>query len=204
MSLVITDIGITKVSVPAGGSVAVYTQGRASVNRILTELPSGYNELTPLGVVISGQSVFGPYTNGTTIVIENKTLQYVYYEVGTAPTVQQGRLATFQQVAPGTLNATGTLTGELCLTGIVTSTTAAAVTATLDTGAALDVKSTWNVNDAFMWSVINTGATNAFTVAAAASGHTLVGSGAVSASSSGLFMTRKTASATFVTYRIGS
>jgi hypothetical protein len=204
MSLVITDIGITKVSVPAGGSVAVYTQGRASVGRILTELPSGYNELTSLGVVINGQSVFGPYTNGTTIVIENKTLQSVYYEVGTAPTVQQGRLGTFQQVAPGTLNATGTLTGELCLTGIVTSTTAAAVTATLDTGAALDVKSTWNVNDAFMWSVINTGATNAFTVAAAASGHTLVGSGAVAASNSGLFMTRKTASATFVTYRIGS
>ncbi|MFM7468516.1 MAG: hypothetical protein ACKO37_03325 [Vampirovibrionales bacterium] len=202
MSLVITDIGTARAVVPAGGSVAVYTQGRASVGRILTELASPLAELTPIGVVTNGQTVFGPFTNGTTIVIENKTLNPVYYEVGTAPVVQQGRLLTTVQVDPATLNATGTLTGQLCLTGLVTSTTAAAVTGTLDTGAALDVKSTWGINDAFIFTVINTGATNAFTVAAAASGHTLVGSGTVAASSSGRFMTRKTAANTFVTYRL--
>jgi hypothetical protein len=195
--------GLISIVVPASNSIAVYTQGQATVFR-LSSATNFSSEAVLLGTVINGQTVFGPFTVATTIGLDNKTFNPVYYEVGTAPTVQQGRLGTFQQVAPGTLNATGTLTGELCLTGIVTSTTAAAVTATLDTGAALDVKSTWNVNDAFMWSVINTGATNAFTVAAAASGHTLVGGGAVSASSSGLFMTRKTASATFVTYRIGS
>jgi hypothetical protein len=204
MSFVLSpNAGMISVVVQASSSIAVYTQGQATVFRLSgsTNFP---NETVLLGTVINGQTVFGPFTVTTTIGIDNKTFNPVYYEVGTAPTVQQGRLGTFQQVAPGTLNATGTLTGELCLTGIVTSTTAAAVTATLDTGAALDVKSTWNVNDAFMWSVINTGATNAFTVAAAASGHTLVGSGTVAANNSGLFMTRKTASATFVTYRIGS
>jgi hypothetical protein len=58
------------------------------------------------------------------------------------------------------------------------------------------------VDEAFDWYVINTGATNAFTVAAG-TGHTLVGSGTVALSSSGAFRTRKTAANTFVTYRIG-
>jgi hypothetical protein len=85
----------------------------------------------------------------------------------------------------------------------VTSTTAAAVTATLDTGAIWDLASQWAVNDSFDWAVINTGGSNTFTVTAAASGHTLVGSGAVANTTSGQFRTRKTAADTFVTYRLG-
>jgi hypothetical protein len=107
------------------------------------------------------------------------------------------------QSAPGTLNATGTLTAALIRGGIVTSTTASAVTATLDTGAVMDGAVRMAVNDAFTWSAINTGGANAFTVTAAATGHTIVGAGAVAANSSGLFLTRKTAADTFVTYRIG-
>jgi hypothetical protein len=77
------------------------------------------------------------------------------------------------------------------------------VTATLDTGATVELASNWAVNDSFDWAVINTGGANSFVVTAAASGHTVVGSGTVAASSSGQFRTRKTATDTFVTYRLG-
>jgi hypothetical protein len=75
------------------------------------------------------------------------------------------------------------------------------VVATLDTGAIMDAAGTFAVNDAFFWSAINTGS-NSFTVTAAASGHTVVGAGAVASATSGRFMTRKTAANTFVSYRI--
>lgn len=202
MSNVVLEGGTATVSVPAGGSIAVFSQGVATISRNLATA-NFPNRVTPIGQVLANtQVVFGPYTNATEIVIEANGGFEVLYEVGTAPQVQQFRLLSPVQVAPGALNATGTLTGELCLTGIVTSTTAAAVAATLDTGAALDVKSTWNVNDSFDWTVINTGGSNAFTVTAS-SGHTVVGSGTVAASSSAQFRTRKTAAATFVTYRLG-
>jgi hypothetical protein len=105
------------------------------------------------------------------------------------------------QSAPGTLNATGTLTAALILGGIVTSTTASAVTATLDTGAVMDAVTDMAADDGFLWAAINTGGSNAFTVTAS-SGHTIVGAGAVTASTSGRFLTRKTAADTFVTYRL--
>jgi uncharacterized protein YaiE (UPF0345 family) len=104
------------------------------------------------------------------------------------------------QAAPGTLNATGTLTATLLTSGIITSTTASAVTATLATGAALDAAVRMAVDDAFDWAVINTGP-NTFTVAAS-SGHTIVGAAAVATSTSARFRTRKTAANTFVTYRL--
>lgn len=204
MSLVLPSGGPVTVAIPANESIAVYTQGRALVyqkNIVSSSFPS---ESVLLGTVINGQTIFGPYTTGATIDLYNKTPLPVYYEVGTAPRVSQARLVTIAGFSVGTLNATGTLTAELCLTGVVTSTTAAAVTATLDTGAQMELKGSYNVGDGFYWSAINTGATNAFTVTAAASGHTLVGSGTVAASNSGSFLTVKTATDTFVTYRVAS
>ena len=59
------------------------------------------------------------------------------------------------------------------------------------------------IGDAIDWSVITTGA-NAFTVTAAASGHTLVGNMVVAAGKAGLFRTRKTAAATYVTYSLAN
>jgi hypothetical protein len=194
--------GLVTVTVPAGGSIAVFSQGQVMVSRNLgsANFP---NRVVPIGTVAPNtQVVFGPFTPATEIILDAIGGFNALYEVGTAPQVQQFRLLSPVQVAPGTLDATGALTAQLCLTGIVTSTTAAAVTATLDTGVAMDPKSLWNINDSFDWSVINTGATNAFTVTAAA-GHTLVGSGTVALSSSAQFRTRKTAAATFVTYRLG-
>lgn len=203
MSNILAEQGTVVVPVPASGSIAVFSQGTVTVSRNLATANFPTRVVFVGTVAPNTQSVFGPFTNATEIVLDASGGLEVLYEVGTAPQVQQFRLLSPVQVAPGALNATATLTGELCLTGIVTSTTAAAVTATLDTGAALDPKSLWNVNDSFDWAVINTGATNAFTVTAAASGHTLIGSGTVALSSSAQFRTRKTAAQTFVTYRLG-
>lgn len=112
------------------------------------------------------------------------------------------------QGAPGTLDATGTLTAALLATGIVTSSAASAVVATVDTGTAMDTAfaATVAIGEAFDWSAINTHATNAFTVTAATD-HTLVGSGVVDTDAvgggSGRFRSRRTAANTWVTYRIG-
>lgn len=123
----------------------------------------------------------------------------------TVPEMQDSGTLVVRQGAPGTLNATGTLTAALLQTGIVTSTTAAVVTATLDTGTLMDT--TFNAGDApllagegFAWSVINTGPST-FTVTAAA-GHTVVGAGAVATATSARFFTRRTAANTYITYRL--
>lgn len=102
---------------------------------------------------------------------------------------------------PVAVNATATLTIAQLLSGIITSTTAAAVTGTLPTGTLSDAAGETEIGEGFEWAVINTGGTNAFTVQAGTD-HTLVGSGAVAANTSGRFVTRKTAANTFVTYRV--
>lgn len=106
------------------------------------------------------------------------------------------------QGAAGVLNSTGTLTAALIAAGIVTSTTAAGVTATVDTGTAMDtaLAATYAIGEGFEWSAIATGA-NAFTVTAA-SAHTLVGSGVVATVTSGRFYSQRTAANTWVTTRL--
>jgi hypothetical protein len=187
------------VVIPSTESIAVYTRGTATVYQkvITNNFPARKNKI---GTVINGQTVFGAYANGATLEI-NAGASPVYYQVGASPVVTERKGLRLQE-APGVLNATGTLTAALILSGVVTSSTAAAVTATLDTGAIMDASGEHDIGDSFDWSAINTGGANAFTVTAS-SGHTVVGAGAVAANSSGLFRTRKTAADTFITYRIG-
>lgn len=145
----------------------------------------------------SGGNVTTAFSAATVVIIAAGA-QAVFYNQGTDATVyERGNY----QPTPGTLNATGTLTIALIQGGIVTSTTAAAVTATLDTGTVCDAGLTMAVDESFDWTAINTGGSNAFTVTAA-TGHTIVGTAAVSANTSGRFRTRKTAANTFVTYRL--
>lgn len=187
------------ITIPATESIAVYSKGPSKVYRKVG-YPDMPESLSFLGVVEDEQTIFGAYASGATIVIEAGP-SGAEYSVGTAPetdTVLQSGI----QGAPGALDATGTLTAALISGRIVTSSTAAAVTATLDTGAITDAALDMAIGDSFDWAAINTGGANAFTVTASA-GHTIVGAGAVAASSSGLFRTRKTAADTFVTYRIG-
>ena len=197
MNIVYPNGTSVEITVPATESIAVYTKGSAVVKRIVgyPNVPSTESEL---GTVTGGQTVFGAYASGATIVIEAGASE-VYYEVGVAPTVPQASFGA--QGTPVAVDVTGAVSATAMLGGIVTSTTAAAVAGTIPTGTVMDAASEFAVNDSFDWSVIATGA-NAFTVTAAAD-HTIVGAAAVATATSGLFRTRKTAANTFVTYRIG-
>lgn len=182
-------------TVSASNKLATYSAAAYSVDKQV-----GYpNFPTTTNNVFSGSgnNVTSAFSAATVVTITAGS-QGVTYNQGTDATVYEREKA---QPAPGTLNATGTLTIALIQGGIVTSTTAAAVAATLDTGTICDAGLTIAVDESFDWSAINTGGSNAFTVTAS-TGHTIVGAGAVAASTSGRFRTRKTAANTFVTYRL--
>lgn len=186
-------------TVAASDKIATFSTGDYSVTQtvVFPNIPDSDDVL----FTGSGANTTAAFSAATTVTIRAGDAP-LYYSTGTGPVVtERANLQTYQG-APGTLDATGTLTAALILGGIVTSTTAAAVTATLDTGTVMDTVIDVDANDGFFWSAINTGGTNAFTVTAAASGHTIVGAGAVAASSSGRFLTRRTAANTWVTYRI--
>jgi hypothetical protein len=191
--------GTATFTVPAGEKVAVQAYSPASVFQEVgyPNFPESQDLLT---VVENTTYVSAAFTNATSVTIQAGA-SGALYAVGTDPVVSDD--GKFQlQGTPGVLNATGALTAAMILSGIVTSTTAAAVAGTLPTGAVLDAASEFAIGDSFDWSVIATGA-NAFTVTAAATGHTIVGTGAVATVTSGAWRTRKTADETFVSYRIG-
>ena len=191
--------GTAVVTVPAGEKIAVQAYSPASVFQEVgyPNFPESQDLLT---VVENTTYVSAAFTNATNVTIQAGA-SGATYAVGTDPVVSDD--GKFQlQGTPGVLNATGALTAAMILSGIVTSTTAAAVAGTLPTGAVLDAASEFAIGDSFDWSVIATGA-NAFTVTAAATGHTIVGTGAVATVTSGAWRTRKTAAETFVSYRIG-
>ena len=190
--------GTATVTVPAAESIAVQSYSATSVFQEVG-YPNFPETQDLLGVVENETTVFGPYAAGATIVIQAGA-SGATYAVGTDPVISDsGKYQT--QDTPGVLNATGTITPAMILSGILTSTTAAAVAGTLPTGAVLDAASEFAVGDSFDWSVIATGA-NAFTVTAAATGHTVVGTGAVATVTSAAWRTRKTAADTFVSYRL--
>lgn len=198
MSQIIYNQGTAVVSVPAGGSVAVYTRDTATIKQLVVT-PNQPPSYGVIGVSLPGvQLIVGPFANATTLEIGGSAGE-TYYSVGTAPAITELQAAQVQ-AAPVALNATGALTSAAILGGLVTSTTGAAVAGTLPTGAVLDAASTLAIGDSFDWSVIATGA-NAFTVTAAAN-HTIVGTAVVATVTSGLFRTVKTAAGTFVTYRL--
>jgi hypothetical protein len=198
-SKVVYRFGSVTVPLLAGESIAVFTKGYANVSQVIG-YPNHPDTVNLLGVVNNGETVFGPYSAGAQIVIDAGP-QGALYESGTAPVVTGARDWQIQN-APVALDATGALTSAAILGGLVTSTTVAAVTGTLPTGTVLDAADTALIaTDSFDWSVVNTGATNAFTVAVA-TGHTIVGSATVALSTSARFRTRKTATATYVTYRL--
>jgi hypothetical protein len=177
-------------TVLSGSRVACYSTAFYTVTQILA---TGVRVLLFTGA--------GPFTSATfatsvTIEVSGGTNSQVFYSVGTAAFIPEYPT----QPVPGTLNATGTLTAALCFGGIVTTTSAAAVTATLDTGTIFDAAATFAINDFVDWVVINTGP-NAFTVTASA-GHTIVGAAAVATLTSVRFRTVKTAANTFVSYRM--
>ncbi len=197
-----TPSGINVVSVPASGKLAVLSPGGACVSQWVN-FPTLPAKKSLVGYAAPGvQFVTSAFTSAATLTIDAYGFD-VWYEVGTAPVVQLDQIASGTMptaAAAGTLNATGTLTAALMLGQVVTSSTAAAVTATLDTGAILDAATSFNIGDWFEFIVVNTGGANAFTVTTA-TGWTLVGAMAVAANTSGRFRVAKTAAATFTCWR---
>jgi len=189
--------GKATIAVPAGAKVAVLSNGPVTISKVVG-YPNVPSTTDILSSISSGRATTAAFAAAGTAVIESGGAD-VIYEVGTDAVVKEGRL----QGTPGVLNATGALTSAMLLSGIVTSTTAAAVAATIPTGAVLDAATSFEVDEYFDWSVITTGA-NALTVTAAASGHTVVGNMVVAAGKAGHFRTRKTAADTFVTYSLSN
>lgn len=185
------------ITIPAAALIATFSSQQYQV----VQLVGFTNEPNQPLVLFSGTGYYtsSAFTNGATVqVLAGASV--ATYNVGTNAVV--GVASGFPtQGTPGALNATGALTTALLLTRIVTSSTAAAVAGTLDTGTVTDAALTMAIGDSFNWALVNTGP-NTFTVTAS-SGHTIVGAGAVLTAISGQFRTRKTAAATFVTYRIG-
>lgn len=199
-NLIVYPRGSKTVVLLANESIAVQCVGKCAVSRVVG-YPNMPNSKSLLGTVNNGETVFGPYTSGATIVIEPGAAPAAY-ETGLDPVVLAQR-ASQTQGTPGVLNATGALTAAMMLAGIVTSTTAAAVAGTVPTGTVMDTElDNMQIGSGFDWSVIATGA-NAFTVTAAA-GHTLVGNMVVASGKAGLFRTRKTAVQTYVTYSLSN
>ncbi len=210
-SIVVYPNGSAEVTIPAGESIAVATQGIATVSRELG-YPNFPATVSVLGTVSNTQTVFGAYASGAVIIIEAGAAQ-VLYEVGSAPQVMS-RLDSQVQVAPIARTVSATLTVTELLNGIIVGTHAVGAEQqyTLPTGTLLDAASEFAVNDSFDWSLINQSAAAADLIAiVAGADHTIVGGQVVQSShattgglygASGRFRTRKTAANTFVTYRI--
>lgn len=197
-SQIVYPNGSKSVTLAANESISVHSVGVCKVYRLIG-YPNYPAKRSLLGTVSNTETVFGPYTTGATIIIEPGATAAAY-EIGLDPVVLSQRTAQ-SQGTPGVLNATGALTAAMMLAGIVTSTTAAAVAGTVPTGTVMDTElDGMQIGQSFDWSLINTGG-NTFTVTAA-TGHTLVGVAAVITVTSGCFRTRKTAAATYVTYRL--
>lgn len=201
MSRIIYPGAAVTLTVPTSAKVALFSEGRYELTQVVL-YPSQPQSVSVLAAVNSGAYTTSAFSAAAEITITSTGIYPVHFEVGTDAVVQANR-GQVKQRDPIALNATGALTAAAIFSGIVTSTTAAAVTGTLPTGAVMDLAGSFAVDDAFNWSVINTGA-NAFTVAAAASGHTVVGNVVVAAGKAGRFRTRKTAADTFVTYSLAN
>lgn len=95
-----------------------------------------------------------------------------------------------------------TVTIAMILNGVLTANPSAARAYTFEVGGTSDAIGRLNILDSFDWTIINTNATYAVTVTSPDATHTIVGNAIVALSTSGRFRTVKTATSTFITYRI--
>lgn len=202
MSLVVAPFGSSNdVVVPASGIVTAFSRGAFSVqvqNNPNANVPPVWSILAqvPANTVYTSSA----FTAGAVIRIDASGGQEVGFDVGTSPGVKLGRAVVAQAVSVSASNTASTLTMANIIGGIITS-SGSAIALTLPTGAVADAASSFDNGEGVFWSLISTAGT--VTVTAAASGHTVVGAGAVLTGITGRFCTVKTAASTFVTYRVG-
>lgn len=203
MSQIVYAQGDATVTVGAGESIAVASVAEAQVFE-LVGFPNYPVQQDLLGLPSNNEIVvYGPFTTGATIQIEAGATA-VLYNVGTAPSIPE-LIGVRSGVSANALNTTAAATSAAMIAGItdglITTTTAAAVTLQLPTGAAMDAAMELAVGDSFTWTVVNTGPDTA-TVTNAGSGHNINGVAAVATTTSGTFLTVKTATNTFASYRM--
>jgi len=168
----------------------------------------------------SGGSIVQYTQSGTTSATTNYLRFTNYNGSGTSPIIStQGGdtdislslvpkglgIVLLNQQTPTAVTATGTLTIANLLTQIITSTSATAVSLTLPTGTLSDAGvsgGTSAVNTSFDYSIINTGSAVGDVTMVAGTAHTIVGSVSIPVGTSGRFRCRKTATNTFVSYRV--
>jgi hypothetical protein len=198
------SLGSASVTLTAGQSIAVYTAGTGAQVFQTVGYPNIPSTQDLLGIVSEGQTVFGPFANGAVLTVVGSSGFDTYYTVGLSPVVPLTIGARDMTVAAET--AAATISAADILGGIVTLTqaTGATVALTLDTGALMETATQWADDMSVEWSLINlssvSGSTGTIT---ASSSHTIVaGSAVVAIQTSARFATRRTASGTFVTYRL--
>lgn len=210
-SNIIYHQGKARITVAATESIAVFSEGSAVVKREI-----GYPNVPPsisvLGTVTAGETVFGSYTSGATIIIEAGAAP-VYYETGSAPRVNRRR-GNAVQGTPTAMTTAATITVTGILSGIITGTHTAGATQayTLPTGTLMDAAAEWAIGESFDWVLMNLSAAAADTITlTAGTDHTIVGVAIVQSvhvttggitGATAQWRTRKTAANTFVTYRI--
>lgn len=215
--------GVVEVSVPASQKIAIQTRGTAIVTK-LVGAPNNPGGWAAVGTVSAGQTVYGTFSTAVAVTVRIEAgADVVQYEVGTAPEVDllvpgdlySRGLAYFAQGAPTALTASATLTIAQLLTMIITDTHATGATAAyvLPAGSAIEAAVDMAIGDSFEWTLINLSAAAADTVTVSSPGasSTLVGLGTIPSahsttgglsSNAGSFRTRKTATDTYITYRI--
>ena len=192
----IAPYGAVEFSAAASDVIHVYSEDAAKVYTKLTTF--GLKVFALLATTVGGtEYASGALAAAATVKIEAGGRE-LFYNYGVAPAILQRR-GLRGQGAPGVLDASGDITVAMMLAGIVTS-AAAAVTADLPTGTVLDAALEMEIGDSIDWAVIKLGA-NTFTVTANTA-HTVVGLMAVATTCSAIFRTRKTATATYVTYGV--
>jgi hypothetical protein len=164
---------------------------------VLQEVPADTEYRTPA------------FANGATLRIEAGEAEVLYAEGVTAVITE--RIGQREQNTPTAMTVDADITPAGLLSGLIIGTHAAGATQTytLPTGALMDAAVEMAIGESIDWALINASvaAADTITVAAAATGHTLVGAAVVvsangAPANTGMYRTRKTAADTFITYRI--
>jgi hypothetical protein len=87
VSTVIAPFGSATVEIAKNESIAIFTQGSASVSRIISA-PNYPSQTVSIGRVANEERIFGPYADGATIIIGALENVEVLYQTGVEPFVQ--------------------------------------------------------------------------------------------------------------------
>lgn len=194
MSNLIMAMSTESTLVPSGQYISIYTQDTATA----TQTVGGTT--TALGTVTQSQQTYGPFAAATTVTITSGAYTTVYNVGSGVPPAIRELIGNSIQRTPALMNTAGAIPFATLAAGLITSNSLLGISCTLPLGTAIDAARDFKTDDSFDWVVIVIGLFG-FTVAGS-TGHTVVGNATIASGTSGTFRTRKTAAATFVTYRI--